>query len=94
MSGTDGFFIGRLMRMKQTFKQGKDSTNLPMLTLGFIDSTGEILRLNLLGKLALREQKELKKGKCYYIKGLELVNMKNSSYIKLREKDYKLHLLS
>ena len=83
------------MRMKQTMKEGKDnSTGLPMLTLGFVDSVGDILRLNLLGKLALREEKELKRGKCYYIKGLEVVNTKSSCYIKLREKDYKLHLLN
>ena len=43
------------MRMKQTMKEGKDnSTGLPMLPLGFVDSVGDILRLNLLGKLALR----------------------------------------
>lgn len=33
-------------------------------------------------------------GKCYYIKGLEYVNNKGSNYIRLREKDYKLHVLN
>ena len=52
-----------------------------------------MMRLNLLGKMAMREEKELKLGKCYYIKGIELVQLKGSSYIKLREKDYKMHLV-
>lgn len=41
-----------------------------MLSLGFIDSAGEMLKLNLLGKMAVREEKELRKGRCYYLKGL------------------------
>lgn len=41
-----------------------------MLALGFLDSSGDMMRLNLLGKLAVKEEKELKIGKCYYIKGL------------------------
>jgi hypothetical protein len=54
MNGYDGFFIGRLLRMKHTVKDGKESS-LPILALGFIDSAGEMMRLNLLGKMALRE---------------------------------------
>lgn len=53
MNGYDGFFIGRLLRMKQTYKDGKETT-IPMLALGFIDSAGEMMRLNLLGKMAAR----------------------------------------
>jgi hypothetical protein len=93
MNGYDGFFIGRLLRMKQTLKDGKEGS-IPMLSLGFIDSAGEMMKLNLLGKMAIREEKELKKGRCYYLKGLEVVQIKGSSYIKLREKDYKLHALN
>jgi hypothetical protein len=33
-------------------------------------------------------------GKVYYIKGLELVQIKGSSYVKLRDRDYRLHILS
>lgn len=56
MNGYDGFFIGRLLRMKQTLKDGKQGS-IPMLSLGFIDSAGEMMKLNLLGKMAVREQK-------------------------------------
>lgn len=81
------------MRMKMTVKEGKDSST-NMLALGFVDLNGDLMKLNLLGKMALREQRELKLGKCYYIKGLEYVNNKGSNYIRLREKDYKLHVLN
>ena len=53
MNGYDGFFIGRLMRIKQTYKDGKETT-IPMLALGFLDSAGEMLRFNLLCKMAAR----------------------------------------
>lgn len=79
--------------MKMTVKEGKD-TSTNMLALGFLDLNGDLMKLNLLGKMGLREEKELKIGKCYYIKGLEYVNNKGSSYIRLREKDYKLHVLN
>jgi hypothetical protein len=29
-----------------------------------------MLKINLLGKMAVREEKELRKGRCYYLKGL------------------------
>jgi hypothetical protein len=93
VNGFDGFFIGRLVRIKHTFKDSKDGS-LPMISLGFVDSKGEIMRLNLLGKMAVREEKGLEKGKCYYLKGLEVVQIKGNSYIKLREKDYKLHAIT
>lgn len=53
MNGYDGFFIGRLLRIKNTVKDGKEGS-IPMLSLGFIDSAGDMMRLNLLGKMALR----------------------------------------
>lgn len=92
-NGFEGFFIGRLLRMKPTVKESKGLVT-QMLALGFLDSSGDMMRLNLLGKLAVKEEKELKIGKCYYIKGLELVQTKGTPYIKLREKDYRLHLLN
>jgi len=54
VNGYDGFFIGRLLRIKQSQKDSKDGP-LPMLSLGFLDSKGEMMRLNLLGKMAIRE---------------------------------------
>jgi hypothetical protein len=39
MNGYDGFFIGRLLRIKQSLKEGKEG-GIPMLSLGFIDSIG------------------------------------------------------
>jgi hypothetical protein len=55
-NGCEGFFIGRLLRMKPTLKENK-GVSTQMLALGFLDSAGEMLRLNLLGKLAVREEK-------------------------------------
>lgn len=78
--------------MKPTLKENK-GISTQMLALGFLDSAGEMLRLNLLGKLAVKEEKELKFGRCYYIKGLEVVQTRGAPYVKLREKDYRLHLL-
>ena len=83
LNGYTGFFMGRLLRMKATVKESKGMST-QMLVLGFIDSGGEMLRLNLLGKMAMKEEKELKLGKCYYIKGIEQVQLKGSSYIKLK----------
>jgi hypothetical protein len=54
INGFDGFFIGKLMRMKMTVKEGKDSST-NMLALGFVDLNGDLMKLNLLGKMALRE---------------------------------------
>ena len=93
MNGCEGFFVGRLLRMKPTLKESKGSST-QMLALGFLDCKGDMLRINLLGKMAVREEKELRLGKCYYMKGLELVQIKGASYIKLKERDYRLHLLT
>lgn len=91
MDGHEGFFIGRLLRIKHGLKETKDG-QMNLLYVGFLDFNGEMLRMNLVGKVAIKEEKLLRKGKCYYIKGLEVVQMKNSgSFIKLKEKDYKLH---
>lgn len=42
--------------MKPTSKESKGIVT-QMLALGFLDSNGEMMRLNLLGKLALKEEK-------------------------------------
>jgi hypothetical protein len=39
VNGFDGFFIGRLLRIKQTFKENKESP-IPLLYLGFLDLNG------------------------------------------------------
>lgn len=40
MQGIDGFFIGRLIRIKSVLKinkEGEMNTSMPMLCLGFLD---------------------------------------------------------
>ena len=39
MNGFSAFFIGRLLRLKKTQKDGKEG-QIPMLTLGFLDISG------------------------------------------------------
>ena len=39
MNGYDGFFIGKLMRMKMSIKESKE-TSTNMLALGFLDLNG------------------------------------------------------
>jgi len=39
MNGYDGFFIGRLLRIKLTHAEGKDGS-IPKISLGFLDSAG------------------------------------------------------
>jgi hypothetical protein len=53
MNGCEGFFVGRLLRMKPTLKESKGSST-QMLALGFLDARGDMLRVNLLGKMALK----------------------------------------
>ncbi len=46
-----------------------------------------MVRINVAGRIALKEEKNLKKGKCYYIKGLELIKSKNMlPQIRLKDK--------
>ena len=54
MNGCDGFFVGRLLRMKPTLKENKGAST-QMLALGFLDSKSDMLRVNLLGKMAIKE---------------------------------------
>lgn len=51
-----------------------------------------MVRINVAGRIALKQEKNLKKGKCYYIKGIELIKSKlNSPQIRLKDKEYKIH---
>jgi hypothetical protein len=51
-----------------------------------------LVRINVAGRIALKEEKNLKKGKCYYIKGIELIKSKLiSPQIRLKDKEYKIH---
>jgi hypothetical protein len=46
---------------------------MTVLLLGFVDKAGELVRINLAGRIAMREAKNLSKNRCYYVKGLETV---------------------
>ena len=65
----EGVFVGRLLRTKMSFKETKEG-QLSVLALGFVNRSGELMRVNIVGKLALRENKQLKKGRVYCIRGL------------------------
>ncbi len=87
----DGFFIGRLVRLKMAMKETKDGP-MTVLFLGFVDRNNEMVRINIAGRIALKEEKNMKKGKCYYIKGIELIKSKLlSPQIRLKDKEYKIH---
>lgn len=92
MSNKQGFFIGRLVRYKFGSKEAKDGP-MSFLYLGFLDLNGDIVRVHLAGRIAIRESRELKRGKVYFIKGLELFQgdkIKGGPQIRLREKDYRI----
>ena len=71
MSNKPGFFIGRLVRYKFGSKETKDGP-MSFLYLGFLDINGDMVRVHLAGRIAIRESREMKRGKVYLIKGLEL----------------------
>lgn len=56
IAGKDGYFVGRLLRMKMAIKDTKDGP-MSVLYLGFIDRVGELVRINMAGRLALKEEK-------------------------------------
>jgi len=53
MDNKPGYFIGRLVRMKAGSKEAKDGP-MSFLYLGFVDSKGELVRVNLAGRIAIR----------------------------------------
>lgn len=53
MSNKPGFFIGRLVRYKFGSKEAKDGP-MSFLYLGFLDVNGDIVRVHLAGRIAIR----------------------------------------
>ena len=45
---------------------------MTFLYLGFVDLNGDLVRVHLAGRTGIKQSRELKKGKVYYIKGLEI----------------------
>jgi hypothetical protein len=59
--------------------------------LGLIDKNYELIRIHLAGRLAMNNEKLLKQNKSYYIKGFDLVPVKNSgTQIRLKDREYKI----
>jgi hypothetical protein len=55
--------------------------------LGLVDKNNQLIRVHLAGRLAMNNEKTLKKHKSYYIRGFDLVNLKNAgTQIRLKEK--------
>jgi hypothetical protein len=53
MNNKTGFFIGRLVRMKFGYKDVKDGP-MSFLYLGLLDRNGDLVRINLAGRLAIK----------------------------------------
>jgi len=77
--------IGRLIRFKTTRKETKDGP-MTVCYLGMLDKNDELIRIHLAGRLAMNNEKTLKKNKCYYVRGFDLVTIKNSG-VQIRLKD-------
>lgn len=92
MNGKQGFFVGRLIRIRFGSKDAKDGP-MSFLYLGFVDINGDLVRVHLAGRMALKESRELKKGKVYFVKGMELFHgdkTKGPPQIRLKDKEYKI----
>lgn len=90
MSGKDGFIIGKLVRYKHARKETKDGP-MTVCYLGLLDKNYELIRIHLAGRLAMNNEKLLKQNKAYYIKGFDLVPVKNAGVqIRLKDKEYKI----
>jgi len=53
MNNKPGFFIGRLVRTKFGYKDAKDGP-MSFLYLGFVDKNGDLVRIHLAGRLAMK----------------------------------------
>lgn len=91
MKGSQGYFIGRLLRTRLTTKETKDGF-ITVFVMGLIDLEGQMLRANLVGKMAVKQHKELKKKKCYYLRGFEVFQSQRmlTPHIRVKEKDFKV----
>jgi len=90
MSGKDGFIIGKLVRYKHARKETKDGP-MTVCYLGMLDKNYELIRIHLAGRLAMNNEKLLKQHRAYYIKGFDLVPVKNAgTQIRLKDKEYKI----
>lgn len=59
--------------------------------LAVLDKYGEVIRIHLAGRIAMTNEKILRKMKSYYIRGFDLVNLKNAgTQIRLKDKEYKI----
>jgi len=59
--------------------------------LGLLDRNNELIRIHLAGRLAMNNEKILKRNKCYYIRGFDLVPVKSAGLqIRLKDKEYKI----
>ena len=74
-----------------TSKETKEG-QLTVLILGMLDRIGELVRINMAGRTAIKEFKELKKKKCYYIKGLQTYQTEKMPLpqIKIKQKEFKV----
>lgn len=65
---------------------------MSVLILGFLDCNNELIRINMAGRTAIKQHKELKKKRIYYIRGLETYQTEKmlQPQIKIREKEFKI----
>lgn len=73
--------------MKMATKDTRDGP-VAVLFLSLIDRVDRLLRVSVVGRMAPKLMNDLQKGKCYYITGLEVIQIEksNQAYIRLREK--------
>lgn len=53
LNNKQGYFVGRLVRMKFGSKDAKDGP-MSFLYLGLLDTTGELVRINIAGRTAIK----------------------------------------
>jgi hypothetical protein len=78
LSGKEGFLIARLVRFKSAKKSTKEDSVMTVCYLGLVDRYSQLIRVHLAGRLAMNNEKTLKKNKSYYIRGFDLVSLKNA----------------
>jgi hypothetical protein len=73
------------LRLKAAKKETKDGP-MSVVYMGLADRQGDLIRLNLAGRIAMNNEKNLKKNKSYYIRGFDVVQVKNTG-LQIRLKD-------